>query len=76
MYQKSKKSSLGAPRAAKSARGGSEVVTFGIGGRGAPRARYYKTIKQQAVGALSATPTADGQANLFYIFSKTLWSKL
>ena len=44
----------------------SSVVTFGIGGRGAPRARYYKTIKQQAVGALSATPTADGQANFEY----------
>ena len=58
-----KSRALGRQGPQKSARASSGVVTFGIGGRGAPRAPYFKTIKQQAVGALSATPTADGQAN-------------
>ena len=64
-----KKRTLGRQGPQKVPRVLSGVVTFGIGGRGAPRARYYKTIKQQAVGARSATPMADGQANLYiYIF--------
>ena len=63
-----KKSSLGAQRAAKKCQGWLQGGDFGgQGSKGASRAVLLnnKTIKQQAVGALSATTTADGQANLF-----------
>ena len=65
--KKSKKSSLGAPRAAKNCQGRFQGGDFGgQGSKGASSAVLLnnKTIKQQAVGTLSATPTADGQANL------------
>ena len=70
-----KKSSLGAQRAAKKCQGWLQGGDFGgQGSKGASRAVLLnnKTTKQQAVGALSATPTADGQANfLLHLLTQT-----
>ena len=57
----------GPPRAPRAV---ARVHTLGVEGPRAPRARYYKTTKQQAKGALSDTPLGQRPGGLLLLLNQ------